>query len=65
MKKFIIKIFGRCDSCGRWFKYPKRRRTNTAYNNEESNYSIECLDCYNYHEECWEQMWKDYTENRY
>lgn len=61
---FIKKIFGYCPWCGRWFKYPKRRRKSTQYNDEESNYVTCCIDCFEEIEEYWAERWNDYMATR-
>ena len=60
IKKIIEKIFGKCGRCESWFVYPKKRRTNTAYENDALNFTVECKMCYEHTEAYWEEMWKDY-----
>jgi len=55
------KILGFCNYCNLWFVYPKTRRTNTAYVEENSNYVYCCRLCYieicDYYEERWEEYY--------
>lgn len=37
----VRRLFGYCPGCGRWFKYPRRRRQSTQYHDEESNYAVQ------------------------
>lgn len=43
--------------CG---KPAKRRRQNTQYVNDESNFVIMCDECFAENEEHWRGMWADY-----
>lgn len=63
--RFIKKIFGYCYGCGRWFKYPKRRRMNTMFEKEESNYEYTCLECHEEHEEYWQERWDEINCQRW
>lgn len=65
MSKIFKKIFGYCDHCGRWFVYPKRRRMNTAYHDEESNYCCECENCFEETQAYWQERWDEYNSERY
>jgi hypothetical protein len=58
------KIFGRCGHCGEWFVYPKKRRMNTAYVDEESNWVTEWDWSFEQTESNWEERWKDYYSDR-
>jgi len=58
--ELVRRVFGYCGCCQQYFTYPKRRRMNTAYVNEESNYCCLCLDCYEEGEKYWEERWEDY-----
>lgn len=60
MIKLIHRLFGYCEMCKRWFAYPKRRRMNTGYENEESNYCDVCEECYKEIESYWQERWDDY-----
>lgn len=64
IKTIINKLLGRCDHCGRYFKYPKRRRMSTAYVEEEANYCVECKECFIETQEYWADMWRDYYSGR-
>lgn len=54
----------RCQSCGRRFQKVSFRRANTAYVEDKLNFSYECEDCFNQHEEYWEEMWNDHNQGR-
>lgn len=58
--KFVRKILGYCPQCKRWFVYPKRRRMDTAYVDEESNYCYVCAACYVSIQEYWDEQWRNY-----
>lgn len=61
------KIFGYCEYCRKYFKYPKRRELNTAYVNEEDNWMCSCKGCYDevvdYYKELWENYYRDCLES--
>ena len=61
------KIFGYCEYCHKYFKYPKRRELNTAYVNEEDNWMCSCKGCYDevvdYYKELWENYYRDCLES--
>ena len=59
MKK-IQKLLGYCPQCRKYFKYPKRRRTNASYENEEDNYTYECKKCWERTMEYFDNMWEDF-----
>ena len=63
--RFIRKFFGYCGNCNKYLKYPKRRRMNTAYIDEESNYICECSDCFKLTQEYWQERWDDYNSERF
>lgn len=63
--KIIKMLFGYCSHCERYFKYPKRRRINTCYEDDENNYSHECKECYERTIEYYDNMWNDYNSGRY
>lgn len=50
-------MLGHCDFCKKLLKYPKKRRLNTMYVQDELNYECSCKSCYDYHIECYEDMW--------
>lgn len=62
--KIIKWLLGYCGMCHRWFVYPKKRRMNTMYENEESNYCKVCEDCFDYIEKIWEERWDEYYSGR-
>ena len=64
MIKIIHEIFGYCGMCNRWFVYPKRRRMNTMYENEESNYCNVCEVCFEEIEDYWKELWDEYNSGR-
>jgi len=41
-------------------KSVERRRMNTAYINDESNYLTSCRSCFLRSEEYWKEQWDDY-----
>lgn len=58
MKKFFKLIFGYCGYCEKWFVWPKRRRTNTAYMDDDLNFETSCKSCYDEHGEYWQDQAK-------
>ena len=60
----VRRLFGYCPGCGRWFKYPRRRRQSTQYHDEESNYVTCCSDCFEEVEEYWAELWDEYYSGR-
>lgn len=67
MKNTFKRIFGYCEYCHKYFKYPKRRELNTAYVNEEDNWMCSCKGCYDevvdYYKELWENYYRDCLES--
>ena len=63
IKSIFRKIFGYCRCCRQWFVYPKKRRTNTAYVEDDLNYCYLCKGCYILEEEYWAERWKDYYDD--
>lgn len=60
-QNFIHAVFGYCPQCGRWFcRGVKRRRQNTAYEDEESNYITVCRKCYDEVQALWAEKWEEY-----
>ena len=59
MKDVFKKLLGYCEHCNSYFKYPKRYRMNTNYEDEESNYTILCKDCEAECDTYWEEQWRD------
>jgi len=49
-----------CEHCGRFSRNVRRRRLNTAYVDEESNWLFGCLECYDRATEYFEQLWDEY-----
>ncbi|MGL4572658.1 MAG: hypothetical protein ACRCVJ_16515 [Clostridium sp.] len=56
---------GYCPHCGKYFRYPKRRMTNSNYEDKESNYTYECKECFDRTIEYFQNMWDDYNSGRY
>lgn len=56
----IFHCTGMYQPCGR---IAKRRRQNTQYVDEESNWVIMCDECFAENEEYWAGMWADYYRN--
>lgn len=61
---FLHLLFGYCHMCRHWFVYPKRRRMNTQYVEDEANYITACAACFEEIEENWEERWKEYWSER-
>lgn len=57
-----ISLFGfvRCPTCKLFKRSVKRRRMDTAYVDEESNFCCECADCFEITQEYWAERWADY-----
>lgn len=53
-------LFGYCEDCRHWFVYPRTRRRNTQYHNDEDNYVRNCKVCFDRQEEYWADMWAEY-----
>jgi hypothetical protein len=53
-----------CPKCEQEDESVTRRRMNTQYVDEESNYITVCGDCYAEIEEYWAEMWEQYYEGR-
>lgn len=49
-----------CPCCGTVSDTVERRRMNTAYADEESNYLTSCLACFEMSEDYWRERWADY-----
>jgi hypothetical protein len=65
MLTLLRKILGWCPMCQTYFTYPKKRRMNTAYIEEKSNYCCVCKDCYQEVEAYWDERWSEYNSGRY
>ena len=59
VRNFFYKIFGYCPRHG-WFLYPKRYRMNTAYYEDELNYSVGCKYCQQESYEYYQELWREY-----
>ena len=64
VKTKIYSLLGYCEMCQRFFVYPKRRRMNTAYQDEESNYVYVCENCFKSNEQYWEERSQEYWSER-
>lgn len=53
-----------CSCCGRWRRDIKRRRQNTEYADEESNYITVCMECYEQIVDYWNERWEEYWASR-
>lgn len=64
-RNFIRSLFGWCPHCGRWLCWGvKRRRQNTAYEDEESNYITVCRECFDEIQALWDERWIEYYSSR-
>lgn len=50
----------KCQCCGQASKHIGRRRTNTKYKDDNSNWLISCRPCFEKAEEYWAERWADY-----
>ena len=50
----------KCQGCEKEGPDVQRRRQNTAYENDESNYATLCDDCQKYADEYWHERWAEY-----
>ena len=50
----------RCPLCGRYGKDIFKRRKNTEYNDEESNWVTGCGECYQAMEDYYTELWAEY-----
>lgn len=62
--KLYKKLFGYCVGCGKYFKYPIKRRLNTAFIEEELNWICSCKDCYEEEVAYYKEMWLEYYMSR-
>lgn len=62
----IYKLFGYCERCDTVSnKDIKRRRLNTKYQDDKSNYMTSCKDCYDEVCEYYEELQRDYYTSRF
>lgn len=62
---FLRTLFGWCPQCGRWLCLGvKRRRQNTAYEDEESNFITTCRECFDEVQALWDERWHEYWSSR-
>ncbi|MOA31764.1 hypothetical protein D3C78_1529390 [compost metagenome] len=55
----------KCARCKQEKESTKKRRTNTAYVEDELNFVTECDECFEETESYWEQMWKENSYGSY
>ena len=53
-----------CPMCKDESDTVERRRQNTAYVNEESNWVTTCAECFEEIEEHWAEQWREYYRDR-
>ena len=51
-----------CPICKRRCRTVERRRMNTAYANEESNFTTCCAECFERTEDYWRDCWQEYYD---
>lgn len=49
-----------CPVCLRHSITVGKRRTRTDYTNEESNFEVSCIDCFEEHDQYWIERWDEY-----
>ncbi len=54
----------KCPCCEKEADEIERRRMNTAYVDDDSNWMISCLPCFDEMEEYWQERWDDYNRGR-
>ena len=66
LQNFLIKIgWPVCNGAeAPCLKIGKRRRRNTAYNEDENNFVFQCGSCFEIEEAHWADMWSDYNSGR-
>lgn len=68
LKKMISGLRGlfsrRCPCCERLRRDVKRRARNTSYVDDELNWLVSCLDCYQEDYEYYAELWRDYYHSR-
>jgi hypothetical protein len=52
-------VNGPCDNEG------KKRRQNTAYNDDERNWVVMCDECKKHNDEHWDDMWRELNQGLY
>jgi predicted nucleic acid binding AN1-type Zn finger protein len=65
LNKIFLRIIGWCPYCRTIFHYPKRRRMNTQYAKEESNWVTCCKPQFDEIQEYWKERWADYWSDRF
>lgn len=58
----LLQLFGWkvCPGCGRMSRSVERRRLNTQYVDDDSNYLTSCCDCYDDMYEHYRDLWQSY-----
>ena len=65
-RNIIHELFSWCPHCMMWFQDGvKRRRQNTAYEDEESNFVVACKNCFDEIQEQWAERWDEYYSSIY
>lgn len=54
----------KCPCCGAWQYGVLKRRLNTAYCNEDSNWQVSCERCYEKSIDYYNEMWAEYNAGR-
>ena len=63
---WLHNLFGWCPHCMMWFQDGvKRRRQNTAYEDDESNFVVACKNCFEEIQEYWAERWAEYHSSIY
>lgn len=62
--KIIGLVFGICPCCGKWFTYPKKRRLNTKFLEDENNWKTSCIDCFQKDWCYYEEVERDFYSSR-
>lgn|GEM_PF-3439273 len=62
--KLIRLIFGYCEACKKWFKYPYKGHIGTMYLEDENNYREVCKDCHKEFESYVKAQWDEYNNER-
>jgi len=52
----------KCDKCGFPGGTVRRRRMNTQYHDDESNFCVACEQCFEEIQEEWHEKWQEYYE---
>jgi len=63
--KLLRKMLAWCPQCHGYLVFPRKRRMNTQYEKEESNFCTVCKRCFLEIEAHWEERWDEYNSGRY